>query len=373
MTTHRVRTFTIVALMVGLSSAPYGQTRRRLMLVDLLNVPRLADPQLSPDGRQILYELAAADWKADKRVSHVWRVGVDGSGTVQMTDGPGEQGARWSPDGQTIVYVGKRTGEEAQIYQMSNSGGEGRPLTRHAELGLAAVLVAERPRSLLRRAGSENTRGAAARQSQRRCVRLRRKLSTDAPLEVQPGHARGNAADDWRFLRPRISTFAGRQEDRVPPRAESAVGLLGRERGLADVRRRVKRAATDEERRPRERRDAVPRQFPGPLHRAGQRTVRRVRQPKDFRRSGGRRPGPRHISGRHSVRGRARAVVEGWQVDRLAGEHGHARGALRDAVLGRTAASADRRQTRADGGGRWMPAGRSSRWRSRQIQATCGC
>jgi dipeptidyl aminopeptidase/acylaminoacyl peptidase len=132
MTTHRVRTFTIVALMVGLSSAPYGQTRRRLTLVDLLNVPRLTNPQLSPDGRQILYELAAADWKADKRVSHVWRVGVDGSGTVQMTDGPGEQGARWSPDGQTIVYVGKRTGEEAQIYQMSNSGGEGRPLTRHA-------------------------------------------------------------------------------------------------------------------------------------------------------------------------------------------------------------------------------------------------
>jgi len=132
MTTHRVRTFTIVALMVGLSAAPYGQTRRRLTLVDLLNVPRLTDPQLSPDGRQILYELAAADWKADKRVSHVWRVGVDGSGTVQMTDGPGEQGARWSPDGQTIVYVGKRTGEEAQIYQMSNSGGEGRPLTHHA-------------------------------------------------------------------------------------------------------------------------------------------------------------------------------------------------------------------------------------------------
>jgi dipeptidyl aminopeptidase/acylaminoacyl peptidase len=131
MTTFRLRTLTTAALLSGLIATPYGQQRRRLTLVDLLNVPRLTDPRLSPDGRQLLYELAAADWKADKRVSHVWRVGTDGAGTVQMTDGSGEQGARWSPDGRTIAYVGKRAGEESQIFQMSNAGGEGQPLTHH--------------------------------------------------------------------------------------------------------------------------------------------------------------------------------------------------------------------------------------------------
>ena len=132
MTTIRLRTLTLVGLVTGVVASAQGQVRHRLTLVDLLNVPRLTNPQLSPDGRQLVYELASADWKAGKRIAHIWRVGVDGTGTVQMTDGAGEQGARWSPDGRTIVYIGKRGGEESQIFEISNGGGEGHALTHHA-------------------------------------------------------------------------------------------------------------------------------------------------------------------------------------------------------------------------------------------------
>jgi dipeptidyl aminopeptidase/acylaminoacyl peptidase len=101
-------------------------------MVDLLNVPRVTDPQLSPDGRQVVYEAAEADWKANKRVSHVWRIGIDGTSLVQMTSGLGEQGARWSPDGTSIAFYGKRAnGEEAQVYLISNSGGEAKAVTHH--------------------------------------------------------------------------------------------------------------------------------------------------------------------------------------------------------------------------------------------------
>jgi len=122
-------------LVTVVSSIPAGQaqTRRRLTLVDLLNVPRLSDPQVSPDGRQIVYELAEADWKANKRVSHVWRIGVDGSGLVRMTSGAGEQGARWSPNGGAIAFDGKRAGaDEAQVYVIPNNGGEARAVSHHA-------------------------------------------------------------------------------------------------------------------------------------------------------------------------------------------------------------------------------------------------
>ena len=91
----RCRTLFACGVLLSLLQPAHAQNRRRLTLVDLLNVPRLTDPQLSADGRQIVYELAEADWKANKRVSHVWRVGVDGAGLVRMTSGLGEQGARW--------------------------------------------------------------------------------------------------------------------------------------------------------------------------------------------------------------------------------------------------------------------------------------
>ena len=137
MISSRARILTIAIVSLAFASSSPAQARKRLTLIDLLNVPRLAapqsDPQLSPDGRQILYVLTRADWKTNKRVGHVWRVNSDGSGSVQMTNDLGEQGPHWSPDGASIAFTGKRaSGEEAQAYVMPNNGGEAKAVTRHA-------------------------------------------------------------------------------------------------------------------------------------------------------------------------------------------------------------------------------------------------
>jgi len=132
MTIHR-RALIALMLAMCITPSPHAQGKRRLTLIDLLNVPRLTEPQLSPDGRQVIYQLAEADWKANKRVSHIWRVGVDGSGLVKMTSGMGEQSARWSPDGAAIAFAGKRAaGDEAQVYIIPNNGGEAKAITRRA-------------------------------------------------------------------------------------------------------------------------------------------------------------------------------------------------------------------------------------------------
>src|SRR5436190_296032 len=122
----------IVALCASVLVAA-AQTPRSMTLVDLLNVPRLSDPRLSPDGRDVVYVQAQADWKANKRISHLWRVPVAGGRAVQLTTGAeGETTPRWSPDGKTIAFVAKRNGDEfAQIYLLSADGGEARKLTSH--------------------------------------------------------------------------------------------------------------------------------------------------------------------------------------------------------------------------------------------------
>ncbi len=132
MTRLRMLTALPVACLI-LGGAAEGQARRTMTLVDLLEVPRLSDPQLSPDGRQVLYVLAEADWEANRAISHVWRADADGGNTVQLTRGEqGETSPRWSPDGDLIAFLTARgTADTTQIHLLNNQGGEARRLTDH--------------------------------------------------------------------------------------------------------------------------------------------------------------------------------------------------------------------------------------------------
>src|SRR5580765_5629615 len=123
-----------VIVVLGATAGVRSQTPRPLGIVDLLNIPRLSDPQLSPGGKDVLYTRAEADWKSGRRISHIWRAPTDGGAPAQLTSGAdGENGPRWSPDGKTIAFTAKRSDDDvAQIYLLPVDGGEARRLTTHA-------------------------------------------------------------------------------------------------------------------------------------------------------------------------------------------------------------------------------------------------
>jgi dipeptidyl aminopeptidase/acylaminoacyl peptidase len=115
------------------SSAQAAEGRRGRTFVDALEQPIVGDPQLSPDGRQILFTIDRADWKQNRRVGHIYRVNADGSGQVQLTFGDrGEGSPRWSPDGKMVAFTTRRDPDAAnQIYLLNVDGGEARRLTNH--------------------------------------------------------------------------------------------------------------------------------------------------------------------------------------------------------------------------------------------------
>src|SRR5262249_4035698 len=89
----------VAALSAQQPQAP--QPPQTMTLVHVAELPRLIDPQLSPDGKSVAYMLATADWGTGRQVFHLWRQSVAGGAPVALTtgstgDAPGS--TRWSPD-----------------------------------------------------------------------------------------------------------------------------------------------------------------------------------------------------------------------------------------------------------------------------------
>lgn len=104
-------------------------TQNRLTVQDIFNLETVSDPQISPDGKRIIYVRQFADIMSDKRCSNLWIVNFDGSDHRPLTTGNfNDASPRWSADGKQIIYISNRDGSP-QIYRRWMDTGETAKLT----------------------------------------------------------------------------------------------------------------------------------------------------------------------------------------------------------------------------------------------------
>jgi dipeptidyl aminopeptidase/acylaminoacyl peptidase len=95
----------------------------------LLELKRIADPQISPDGRTVAFQVTTVDVPGNKKPAQIWTVPLDGGTPKQIThEGESNQRPRWSPDGKRIAYISDRGGS-SQIWLMDPDGGNAKQVT----------------------------------------------------------------------------------------------------------------------------------------------------------------------------------------------------------------------------------------------------
>src|SRR5579871_6006749 len=100
-----------ITLLLALSLA--AQTTHKLNLDMYWDMETVADPQISPDGKQIVYTRGWIDKINDKRASSLWIMNADGSHNRKLTDG---SNPRWSPDGTRIAFIRDGEPRRRQVY-----------------------------------------------------------------------------------------------------------------------------------------------------------------------------------------------------------------------------------------------------------------
>ncbi len=275
MSRHRLLILSCACLLQMLPGSALAQ--RPMTIVDLIDLPVVGTPRLSPDGTQVVYVRTDADWTANKRIGHLWRVRTDGTGAVQLTQGPeGETQPQWSPDGKWLAFVGKRAGAETRADPAPAHGGRrGAPADRPRDGRERPAVVARRQDRVLPRRRAQERRAAGAREGQGRRLRLRRELPAPPPVEDRRGGADRGADHDRRFLGHRLRAVGRRHPGGASPRAQPEFRRRRPERGVGDGRGRRQRRGPDAQRRAGKRRGPVARRLAGAVSRPGQRTLRR--------------------------------------------------------------------------------------------------
>src|SRR5215813_8229895 len=99
-------------------------TPRPLEPDDLLRLQAVGDPQIAPDGSQVVYTVTTLDAEQDRAFSTLWLVGTGADAEPrQLTRGQVRDGSpRWSPDGQWIAFTGARGEGAPQIMLLPLAG-----------------------------------------------------------------------------------------------------------------------------------------------------------------------------------------------------------------------------------------------------------
>lgn len=96
---------------------------------DLYDLKSIVDPQLSPNGLELVYIQTHIDKKENDYVSNMYYIHLQEKQPIQWTFGKGKTSSpTWSPDGSKIAFVSTRTGKP-QLYVLSKTGGEAKQLT----------------------------------------------------------------------------------------------------------------------------------------------------------------------------------------------------------------------------------------------------
>ena len=118
--------FALALLAPSSLAAPLGaQSRRPMTFDDFAAMKAVSDPQVSPDGRTVLYAVRTTDVDANRRATMTYVVTLGGGAARAFPDDSTRASeARWSPDGRHVAYT-----PGGQLWVINADGSARRKLT----------------------------------------------------------------------------------------------------------------------------------------------------------------------------------------------------------------------------------------------------
>lgn len=116
----------ILLILLALSSfGALAQVSDSFEQIDIFDLEYVSDPQISPDGKKIVYVRNFKDVMTDRNLSNLWITNYDGTSNIPLTTGnQNDTHPRWSNDGKLLSYKSNKDGSTQIYMKWLESGAE---------------------------------------------------------------------------------------------------------------------------------------------------------------------------------------------------------------------------------------------------------
>ena len=97
--------FTISSLFFAASLCAQDSPRRPMTVDDALNMIRIADVLMSPDGEWVFFSESKLDWEENERKKKYFMIPAGGGQAIQFIGEAGGESFQFSPDGKYLSFL----------------------------------------------------------------------------------------------------------------------------------------------------------------------------------------------------------------------------------------------------------------------------